>query len=40
MLKVNVLVIIALVAKIKPNIVTIWPKINTLISSFNFSKGG
>ena len=29
-----------LVAKIKPNIINICPKINTLISSFNFFKGG
>ena len=32
--------VVSLVAKIKPNIVNIWPKINALISSFNFFKGG
>ena len=30
----------SLVTQTKPNIVNIWPKINTLISSFNFFKGG
>ena len=30
----------ALVTEIKPNIINIWPKINTLISSFNSFKGG
>ena len=31
---------LALVAQIKVNMFNIWPKINTLISSFNFFRGG
>ena len=31
---------VSLVTEIKPNIFNIWPKINTLMSSFNFIRGG